>query len=97
MSEPRIGFISLSKSNFRDLDQDFWLGETPGKSNPSLTRARKTLNTKNDKFWYILYIVGLEKAQEMKLSQAKYQIFISILSKIHPHIHYILGYMIPPS
>ena len=37
LSEPGIGFISSSKSNFRDLDQDFWLGETLGKSNPSLT------------------------------------------------------------
>ena len=37
LSEPSIGFIYSSKSNFRDLDQDFWLGETLGNSNPSLT------------------------------------------------------------
>ena len=37
LSETSIGFLSSSKLNFRDLDQDFWLGETPGKSNPSLT------------------------------------------------------------
>ena len=36
-SEPDIGFLSSSKLKFRDLVQDFWLGETPGKSNLSLT------------------------------------------------------------
>ena len=41
LSEHAIGFISSTKSNFRDLDQDFWLGETPGKSNPSLTPGWK--------------------------------------------------------
>ena len=37
LSEPGIGLFSSSKSKFRDLDQEIWLGETPGKSNPSLT------------------------------------------------------------
>ena len=37
LSDPGIGFLSSSKSKFRDLNQDFWLGETPGKSNPNLT------------------------------------------------------------
>ena len=37
LSDTSIGFFSSSKPNFRDLDQDFWLGESPGKSNPSLT------------------------------------------------------------
>ena len=60
-------------------------------------RARKTLNTKTDKFWYIRYILRLEKAQEMKLSQDKYKIWIYTLSKIQPQIRYILGDMIPPS
>ena len=41
LSEPDIGFISSSKSNFRDLGRDFWLGETLGKSNPSLTPGWK--------------------------------------------------------
>ena len=69
MSEPSIGFISSSKSKFRDLDQDFWLGETPGKSNPSLTLSqKKTLNTKTAKFWYIRYILILEKVQELKIA-----------------------------
>ena len=36
-SEPRIGLFSSSKPNFIDLDQQIWLGETPGNSNPSLT------------------------------------------------------------
>ena len=40
-SDPSIGFISSSKSNSRDLDQVFWLGETPGKSKPSLTPGLK--------------------------------------------------------
>ena len=97
LSEPSIGILSSSKSKFRDLDQDFLLGETPGKSNPSLTRARKTLNTKTDKFWYILYILGLEKDQERKISQFEYQILIYTVSKFQPQIHYILGDMIPPS
>ena len=37
LRDPSIGLLSSSKSNFRDLGQDFWLGETPRKSNPSLT------------------------------------------------------------
>ena len=37
LSDTSIGFLSSSKLKFRDLDQDFWLGESPGKSNPSLT------------------------------------------------------------
>ena len=41
LSEPRIGLLSSSKSNFRDLDQDFWLGETPRKSKPTLTPSGK--------------------------------------------------------
>ena len=41
LSEPSIGLLSSSKSKFRDLGQDFWLGETPGKSNPSLTSGLK--------------------------------------------------------
>ena len=38
-SDPSIVFLSSSKSNFRGLDQYFWLGETLGKSNPSLTSS----------------------------------------------------------
>ena len=41
MSEPSIGLLSSSKSNFRDQGQFFWLGETMGKSNPSLTPGLK--------------------------------------------------------
>ena len=37
LSEPSIGFFSSSKSKFKDLDQEIWLGKTSGKSNPSLT------------------------------------------------------------
>ena len=72
LSETRIGLFPSSKPKFRDLDQEIWLGETLGKSNPSLTRARKTLNTKNDKFWYIRYILILKRDQEMKISRAEY-------------------------
>ena len=68
LSEPNIGFLYSSKSNFRDLDQVFWLDETPGKSNPSLNPGwEKPSNTKNDKFWYIFYIAGLEKDQKLKI------------------------------
>ena len=59
--------------------------------------ARKTLNTKNAKFWYIHYILRLAEAQERKLLEAKYNILMYILSKIQLWIHYILGDMIPPS
>ena len=41
LSDPTIGFISSSKSNFSDLGQYFWLGITPGNSNPSLTLSWK--------------------------------------------------------
>ena len=37
LSETSIGLSSSSKLKFRDLDQEIWLGKTPGKSNPSLT------------------------------------------------------------
>ena len=33
LSETNIGLLSSSKPNFRDLDQEIWLVETPGKSN----------------------------------------------------------------
>ena len=41
LSEPSIGFPSSSKSKFRDLGQYFWLCETSGNSNPSLTSGLK--------------------------------------------------------
>ena len=59
-------------------------------------RAGKTLNTKNDKFWYIHYISELVKDQELKLSQAEDKIMIYTVSKIHNYIRYILEDMIPP-
>ena len=37
LSELGIGLTSSSKLKLRDLDQYFWLGETMGNSNPSLT------------------------------------------------------------
>ena len=37
LSETSIGLLSSSKPKFKDLDQEIWLGETPEKSNPSLT------------------------------------------------------------
>ena len=47
-------------------------------------QAEKTLNTKIDKFWYIRYILGLEKDQEMQLSQAEDTILIYTVYKMHP-------------
>ena len=41
LSETNIGIFSSSKLKFRDLDQEIWLGETPGTSNPSLTPSWK--------------------------------------------------------
>ena len=97
MSDTRIGFLSSSKTNFRDPDQEIWLGETPENSNPSLTPIwKKTLNTKTAKFWYIHYILRLEKDQELKIVEEKCKIFIYTVSKIQPQICYILGDMIPP-
>ena len=60
-------------------------------------RARKTLNTKTGKFWYIRYILILAKVKELKIIEAEAKILMYILSKIKLHIHYIIGYMIPPS
>ena len=60
-------------------------------------RARKTLNIKTAKFWYIRYILILVKGQEIKNFQTEYKIFIYIVSKIQLHIRYILGDIIPPS
>ena len=52
LSEPSIGLLSSSKLNFRDLFQYFWLNETPGKSNPSLT-----LRWKNPKILKLIILV----------------------------------------
>ena len=41
LSDPNIGFLSSSKYKFRDQYQNFWLGKTPVKSNPSLTPGLK--------------------------------------------------------
>ena len=60
-------------------------------------RARKTLNTKIAKFWYILYILRLVKAQELKIAEAEDKILMYTISKIHPYMRYIFGDMIPPS
>ena len=60
-------------------------------------RSGKTLNTKTAKFWYIRYILRLAKDQELKIAEDEYKILIYTVSEIQSPIHYILGYMIPPS
>ena len=60
-------------------------------------QARKALNTKTAKFWYIHYISSLVKDQERKITEAKYNIIIYTFSKITPQIHYIPRDIIPPS
>ena len=55
-SETGIGLLSSSKSKFRDLDQYFWLGESLGQSNPSLTPSWK--NPKILKTLYLLIAEG---------------------------------------
>ena len=59
-------------------------------------RSGKTLNTKTTKFWYIHYILRLEKDQELKIAETEYTIWIYTVSKIQTQIRYILGDMIPP-
>ena len=59
--------------------------------------ARKTLNTKNAKFWYILYIPILAMVKELTIAETKDKISMNNVSNIQPQIHYILGDMIPPS
>ena len=60
-------------------------------------QARKTLNTQTAKFLYIHYIPILAKDQEQKNLGAKYEILMHIVSKIQPHIRYMLGDIILPS
>ena len=60
-------------------------------------RTKKTLNTKTAKFWYFHYIQRLEKDQELKIEEDEDKILMYTVSKIPPHIHYILVDMIPPS
>ena len=48
-------------------------------------------------FWYIRYIPILVKEKELKIVEAVAKILMYTMSNIHPHIHYILGDMIPPS
>ena len=52
LSEPSIGFLSSSKSKFRDQGQIVWLGKTPGKLNANLT-----LNLKNPKILKLVVLV----------------------------------------
>ena len=42
LSEPKPRLISSSKLKFRDQDQSFWLGRTPGKPNPNILMNQKT-------------------------------------------------------
>ena len=60
-------------------------------------RSGKTLNTKTTKFWYIRYILRLEKDQELKITGAEDKTLVYSVSKIKPQIHYIMVYMITPS
>ena len=46
--------------------------------------ARKTLNTKIAKFWYIHYIPILAKVQELKIVENEDKIMMKIVSKIQP-------------
>ena len=48
-------------------------------------------------FWHIRYITRLEKYEEPKISGAEDKILMNIVSKHQPLIHYIRGYIIPPS
>ena len=52
-SDLSIGFLSSSKSKFRDQGQIFWLSKTPGNSNPSLT-----LGVKNPKILKLVVLVN---------------------------------------
>ena len=94
LGETRIGFFSSSKPKFRDLDQEIWLGKSPGKSHPELG---ETLNTEIAKFWYSRYIPRLAKYQKLKISRTEYKILMNTVSKGKPLILYILGDMISPS
>ena len=58
LSDPDIGFLSSSKSKFKDLVRYFWLGTTPGKSNPSFTPGLK--NPKILKLVFLVYSLYLE-------------------------------------
>ena len=58
LSEPSIGFLSSSKYKFRDWGRDFWLGETLGKPNPSLTPGLK--NPKILKLVVLVHLLYLD-------------------------------------
>ena len=45
--------------------------------------ARKTLNTKTAKFWYIRYIPILAKVQELKIAEVEDRILMYTVSKIN--------------
>ena len=66
LSDTGIGFISSSKSEFRDLDQYFWLVETPRKSNPSLTPGLK-----NPKILKLIVLVDLLYINIGEISSSK--------------------------
>ena len=82
MSEPIIGFLSTSKSNFRDQGLIFGWVKLRESQTLVWSGAGKTLNTKTPKFWYILYIPTLAKVQELKIAEAEDKILVYIVSKI---------------
>ena len=43
-----LGFLSSSKSKFRDQDQSFWLDRTPGNSNPNILLNQHCRNSAPD-------------------------------------------------
>ena len=57
----------------------------------------KTLEGKIYSLWNFRYNSRREKAQDMKLWQAKYEIFMYLVCKFQPHMRYTLGDMIPPN
>ena len=58
LSDPSIGFLSSSKSKFRDQPRNFWLGKTLGKSNPNLTPYLK--NPKILKLVVLVHLLYLD-------------------------------------
>ena len=96
LSETKIGFYPHQNRSLETWIKKFGWVKLWESQTLVWPQARKTLSTKTANFWYIRYIPILAKAQELKIAYPEYQVQMKAVTKFQPHVHYILGDMIPP-
>ena len=92
LSETHIGLFSYQNRILDTWIKKFGWVKLRKSQTLVLPRARKTLNTKTTKFWYIRYILRLAKVEELKIAKDEYNSLMYTMSKIQPDIHYYERY-----